>query len=165
LLGERHASIHHGLPYPGGFCANIRMENGVHYNLQRQRAHRLVYVEMLVITPRNQHLLSFSHHADRVRADSLAVKSRLRQPALPPPKVAFAEKDAVAEGGHQHFVERWRLDEPIGLPDEHFVNQAGIVEQEDRPVQRARQGDKIAILTRHACHEGKRVALELGGNA
>jgi hypothetical protein len=125
------------LPYPGGFCANIRMENGVHYNLQRQRAHHLVYVETLVITPRNQHLLSLSHHAVRVSADSLAVKSRLRQPALPPPKVAVAEKDAVAEGRHEHFVERRRFDKPISLVNERLVYESRVMDEEDGSVQRA----------------------------
>jgi hypothetical protein len=69
-------------------------------------------VARLVLLPRINHLLAIGHHDLAVFGYAIPVKSRLSQPSLAQPEVAFARQEPVAEDGSKEWKAKiYGLDE------------------------------------------------------
>ena len=90
MLGQRPADL-------VGLVLDVRVEERLRHDREREPHHLVVHVELLSVTP----LLARAHreldHHLAVAADAVAMKRRLRQPPLPEVKLSFAREQAFAE--------------------------------------------------------------------
>ena len=115
-------------------------------------------VALFPTPPAFDHSLRVVHHGRRIRSDPRAVKRRLRQPALPQPKIPFAGQQALAKDvpvGPQHSAFRIFA----GVGDQHFFDQAGMVDEHRLEIQYAQPRD-VAILARDLGEVFQRIVIE-----
>src|SRR5947208_5662871 len=100
---NQHANagaIAHEDVHGGRNCADLLslyIEERTHYDAQGELHHFLMDVAYIAVAPRGEHLFRVVGHDFRVGSNSLAMKSRLRQTALPQPGFAFVGEESVAK--------------------------------------------------------------------
>ena len=92
------------------------------------------------------------------------MKRRLREPPLPPPEIAFADQQALAEHAPGDAARQLALVEFALLDDEHLLDEIGMIQQ-DAFLHHHVEADDIAILARVAPHHAEGIAADVEGHA
>ncbi len=79
-----------------GIVRNVRIEKRLDDDLQRETRHVACEVTPFAAFPLCNRALGILNHHIAVRADALPVKRGLGQAPLPPPEVAFARYQSIA---------------------------------------------------------------------
>src|SRR6266446_2076 len=82
----------------------VRIEKSFRHDIEREAHHGFVDVEPLTVLPGGEHSFRVRHHDFRVGRDSLLVKGRLDQLALPPPELPLAGQQPIAQDAKKHNV-------------------------------------------------------------
>ena len=88
---------------------------------QRQVPHVLVQVADLAVAPRLEHALGVLDHHGGVPLDLLALKRRLGQPTLSPPKLSLAGQESLADQWNEppcQFI----FHEIVGVRSQHVID-------------------------------------------
>src|SRR5437879_4183963 len=85
-------------------------------------------VARIAVAPRGEHLFRVVGHDFRVGSNSLAMKSRLRQTALPQPGFAFVGEESVAEKPSA-VADDAIFQEILIIADQHSLDQVGMVKE------------------------------------
>jgi SAM-dependent methyltransferase len=142
-----------------GRIADVRAEQRLGDDLERQLHHVLVDVALRAGAPFREESLRPLNHDLAVRRDAVAMKSRLREPALPPPKVTLCREESFAEHRLQGPLEECvLLPEPI-TRHEHVFDEIGMTE-EDRLQRSDRNADDVAMPFTHFSQKPERVSPE-----
>ena len=113
------------------------------------------------------------HHHVSVAADSLTMKCRLSQPALPAPEFTFAGQQTITNQSLEEIrVQRHRLLEVPGIGGQDVFNVGWVVKEVGRDIEEARahniallatardEPQNVTIEIRH--HTENQVSLDLG---
>ncbi len=91
------------------------------------------------------------------------MKRGLREPPLPPPEIAFADQQALAEHASRDAARQLALMEFAVLDDEHLLDEIRMVQQ-DAFLHHHVEADDIAVLARVAPHHAEGIAADVEGH-
>ncbi len=122
---------------------------------------------MLRVSPSRQsrdfHLRALEHRG-RVFVDSVAMKRGLREPALAPPEISFADQQALPQQALGGFFRQRALVKFALLEKQQLLDVVRMVQQ-DAALQNHRDADDVAVLPRHAAHQFQRVLQQIERHA
>src|SRR6185312_5122725 len=127
---------------------------------ERQLHHFARNVSHFTSLPGAHMRLRALHHRRGIFINSAAVERRLRQPPLPPPEIAFADQQSLAEQRSSHAPRQFALVEFGVLHHEDLLDQIRIVEQ-DALLPRHDKTHEIAVLARHARQHAQGIPAHL----
>ena len=113
-----------------GFSGNVRIEERLDYNLERETQYVAMNITLLTFTPRSDHTACIVDHHVRIGADSLPMKCGLREASLPFPDFAFAGQQPLAdEALKKRRPQRSRLNEVFRIRHQHIFDVGRVVEE------------------------------------
>ena len=133
----------------GRVAADLGAEERAGHDLEGQPHHVGLDVARLPVFPGLQHPLGVLNHHICISGDAVAMERRLSQLALGAPEIALAGQETLAQGS-PCIAQPVMLDELAILRNQHFGDQIGMVEEENRPGPESRpdQGAVLALPAR-----------------
>jgi len=141
-----------GLADDVGIAANLRIEERLADDLERELHHRLRDVDTLVLLPAVGEARSTGRHCLRVAHDALVGERRCEQLPLLVVKLTLARQEPVAEDRTHEDGQSRRFFEGRVTRDEHLVGERGRAHDDEVPDDSHRDLDDLGMGSRQPKH-------------